>query len=310
MKWNRMLVCCVLIGFGLTGCAEQSAEDSQQGSDLGMPAPDLLLAPDLMPVDPTVACGVCFPLEALPMSLRMRGEELLLKALDAEALYTIAADIKPMSSGFVSLTYPANQPESTEVGELRQILARFTCTSAISAGVQTFAATYSGERYVEGVFFHRRRFDETVSAYKQLFTEIGAVAGAEPLSVVEKVDADATTRRFAGYGHLFGYPSYAVDFFVSAAEEERKTGKFVERDFIQLPTYISPRGRFVYAVPKGHVENDEDRALRLRTEKVLERYRALRQTYIGPDKPGVLSLVRTWFDDGKGRCAPQHARLL
>lgn len=304
MGWNQRLACCLLLGIGLIGCAEPPTEDVAPVVDLGMPTPDLL------PAHPTVACGVCFPLEDLPMSLRVRGEELLLKALDAEALYTIAADIKPMSSGFVSLTYPANQPETAEVGELRQILARFTCTSAISASVQTIAATYAGERYVDGVFFHRQRFDETTKTYKQLFAELGVSAGAEPLTVVETVDADQTTRRFAGYGHLFGYPSYAVDFFVSAAEEERKTGKFVERDFIQLPTYVSPRGRFVYAVPKGHVENDEDRALRLRTERVLDRYRALRQQYIGPDKPGVLSLVRSWFDDGMGRCSPLHTRIL
>jgi hypothetical protein len=42
----------------------------------------------------------CFPFESLPDPLRERAEQLLLRGLDSEALYTIAADIKPMSSGF------------------------------------------------------------------------------------------------------------------------------------------------------------------------------------------------------------------
>lgn len=102
---------------------------------------------------------------------------------------------------------------------------------------------------------------------------------------------------------------YAVDFFVQAAEEERKTGKFVERDFIQIPTYVSVQGRFVYAVPKGHVEREEDRTLRARAEQVLARYRELRAQHIGVGKDGVLALVRSWFDDGNGRCSPRHAAL-
>jgi hypothetical protein len=302
---GRLSVGFLSLWTGLAGCAQPSMLEPEPPAvaDLGSEAPDLL------PPYPTVRCAACFPLEELSMPLRTRGEELLLKALDAEALYTLAADIKPMSSGFVSLTYLATDPEPSEIGELRQILARFTCTDTLSAAVQTFNATFDGKRYVDGLIFHRPRFAETQAQHAQLFSELGATAGAEPLAVVEKVDADPTTRRFAGYGHLFGYPGYAVEFFVQAAEEERKTGKFVERDFIQIPTYVSAQGRFVYAVPKGHAENDEDRALRNRAERVLARYRALRAQYIGADKAGVLSLVRSWFDDGRGRCAPQHAGL-
>lgn len=36
-----------------------------------------------------------------------RADALLFKALDGEALYTIAADLKPLSSGFVSMQIKA-----------------------------------------------------------------------------------------------------------------------------------------------------------------------------------------------------------
>jgi hypothetical protein len=290
-----------LISSILSGCTEPPSPGMDGAPDLGS------AARDLSPPYPTVACAACFPLEELPASLRHRAEELLLKALDAEALYTIAADLKPMSSGFVSLTFPAAQPEPAQVGELRQILASWRCTEELSAAVQIFSATHNGEKYVEGVVFNRKRFDAVLQRHTQLFSEIGIAAGAEPLQVVDKVDADPTTRRFSGYGHLFGYPEYAVDFFVQAAEEERKTGRFVERDFLHIPTYVSAQGRFVYAVPKGHIEREEDRFLRSRAEPVLARYRELRALHIRPDPGGVLSLVRSWFDDGSGRCSPRHA---
>jgi len=44
----------------------------------------------------------CFPFERLPSALQPKAEALLLKALDGEALYTIAGGLKPMSSGIYS----------------------------------------------------------------------------------------------------------------------------------------------------------------------------------------------------------------
>lgn len=295
----HLITCAVLTVLG--GCAGPDVPSLETPSDLLPPAVDLL------PATPTVSCGACFPFETLPASLRTQAEEILLKALDAEALYTIAADLKPMSSGFVSLTFPAAQPEPAELIELRQILASWHCTDAVTAGVQVFNAVYEGERYADAVVFHRQRFDATVATYATLFDEIGVRASDPPLTIVEKFDADPTTRRFSAYGHLFGYPAHAVEFFAQAAEEERMTGKFVERDFIHIPTHGAARGRFVYAVPKGHTENDDDRALRSRAAPVLARYRALRDLHIGAGKDGVLALVRDWFDDGSGRCSPRHA---
>lgn len=260
-----------------------------------------------LPGSPAVPCSECFPLERLPDDLRAQAEELLLLALDREALYTIAADIKPMSSGFAELSYPADGPTPPELDALRTILAAFTCTSELTASVQVFHATFDGFAYADGVVFHDARMRETVEAFAELFAAIGVTAAEPPLAIVDAVDADPTTRRFRGYGHLFGYPEHAVDFFAEAAEHEAMTGEFVEREFIHIPTFESAEGRFVYAVPVGHQENDDDVALRARAAPVLARYSELRGNFIGDDKPGVLPLVRTWFDDGSGRCSPRHA---
>ena len=257
---------------------------------------------------PAVPCEQCFPLEQLPGDLRAQAEALLLVALDREALYTIAADLKPMSSGFAELSYPADEPAPPELDELRTILAAFTCTPELTADVQVFHATFDGVAYADGLVFHRPRVVETVETFAEVFAPLGVSAEQPPLTIVDAVDADPTTLRFRGYGHLFGYPEYAVDFFAEAAEHEAMTGDFVERDFIHIPTFESAEGRFVYAVPEGHQENAEDLALRARAATVLDRYTDLRAQSIGDGKPGVLHLVRTWFDDGTGRCSPRHAR--
>ena len=258
------------------------------------------------PATPIVACDECFPFEQLPPSLQTRAEMLLLTALDREALYTIAADIKPMSSGFVSLSYPATEPPA-ELDELRQIFAAWTCTPELSAGLQVFHQTYDGVAYADGVVFHTPRVAGVVEQFSEVFAAIG-VAGDDPaMVIVDAVDADPTNNRFRGYGHLFGYPAHAVDFFVEAEEQEAMTGEFVERDFIHIPTFEADEGRFVYAVPKGHQENEDDAALRARAAPVLTRYKQLRAEAIGDGKPGVLQLVRTWFDDGDGNCSPRHA---
>jgi len=260
------------------------------------------------PAPPAVACDECFPFEQLPPPLQARAEELLLTALDREALYTVAADIKPMSSGLVSLAYPASEPPP-ELDELRQIFAAWTCTDELSAGLQVFHQTFEGLTYAEGVVFNTPQFAATVEQFVDVFAAIGVAADDPAMAVVDAVDADPTTRRFRGYGHLFGYPAHAVDFFVEAEEQEAMTGQFVERDFLHIPTFESDEGRFVYAVPKGHKANADDTALLARAAPVLARYAQLRAEHIGDGKPGVLQLVRNWFDDGDGRCSPRHAQV-
>lgn len=292
-----------------TGGAELTGSDTGSDTSAATDTPTGSTTEPAPPATPVVACDECFPFEQLPLPLQARAEELLLTALDREALYTLAAASKPMSSGFVSLEYQASEPPP-ELDELRQIFAAWTCTPELSAGLQVFHQTFEGLTYADGVVFNTPQVAAAVERFDEVFTAIGVAADDPAMAIVDTVDADPTARRFRGYGHLFGYPAYAVDFFAEAAESEVKTGEFVERDFIHIPTFESDEGRFVYAVPKGHTENAEDAALRAQAAPVLARYAQLRAESIGDGKPGVLHLVRSWFDDGDGRCSPRHAKVL
>jgi hypothetical protein len=246
-------------------------------------------------------------MERLPEALRPKAEAMLLKAMDREALYTIVGGLKPISSGFHGMYIDVENADLTEAEEIQQILSVFTCGPELVAGLQPFAAVHDGRRFLEASMFHTASVRQVIERHRPLFGYFGVTPSTDPLAVVMAFDSDPTPRRFEAYGHLFGYPAYAVRFFVDAASEQRLTGEFVERDFISIPTFERETHAFVYAAPKGHVLNEEDRALRDAAMPIFERYVELRARYIGEGKPGIVELIRDWFDDGTGRCSPSHA---
>jgi len=279
-----------------------------------VPPSVLLLIAGLFLAGPTPSAQVparfdrasCFPFETLPPALKTRAETLLLRALDGEALYSIAADIKPMSSGVVSTRVSVKAPDLTDVEELRQILRTWTCGGQLSAHLHHFAAVYNDARPVEVMVVNHRAFGRALEVSTFFFGPFGLSASSDPMEVILAVEYDRTPARFRGYGLLFGYPMHAVDFFVEAARSQAETGSFVERDFISLPTVLG-KGHFVYAVPKGHIEVEADRALRARVGPLFTDYQARRARHIrGDSAEGVLDLIREWFDDGKGVVRPSN----
>ena len=251
--------------------------------------------------------SACFPFETLPPDLRGRAESLLLKALDGEALYTIAADLKPMSSGIANLQIETAKPDLTETDRLRRIMAAWTCGGEIRGTLHHFAAVYEGKRPLDAVVFNLPRMQRLMSEKAGFFAPYGLSAASDPIETLMAIEYDPTSARLRGYGYFFGYPDYAVDFFVSASDSQKATGTFVERDFISLPTVLGER-HFVYAAPKGHQANAADHALRAASEIIFQDYSARRARHIREGSAsGVLALVREWFDDGRGDVRPSNA---
>lgn len=291
----------------------------------------------------------CFPFEKLTTDERKKAEELLLKALDGEALYTIVGGLKPMSSGFQTFRLRVDLPrlefseaeksvtelsakkaeELTKeeksrltqanqtverkqtlekIAETQKIFETWRCGEELFAAVQHYAQVYEGQRFYDTVVFSRPRLKQMLTEKIDFFSRIGITPDSHPLDVLYAVEYNKTSQRFAGYGYLFGYPDYAVRFFVQASDDEQFSGKFVERGFITLPTIIGDN-HFVYAVPKDHVENDADRVLRAKSEKIFNEYKRRRVEYIGDGKKGVVEMLRNWFCDPTGKCSLSNARF-
>lgn len=245
----------------------------------------------------------CFPIETLAPADRQLAEEWLASALDREGLFTLLAPIKPISSGVRQFKYSTMTPDLAELDQARRIAAVLRCGEGLQAMVQLFAQESRGERFAEILFINRAAFDAELRQHAPLFAARGLSPGVAPEQAMAIVEVMPRDDRFRALGHLFGFPEYAVEFFVSATTQNAtNVGPGKDRDFYQVPAFKGSDGFFVWAVPLGHVERPEDRDIRMRAAPVLARYRELRDQFIGPGKPGVGELLRQSLCTPAGLC--------
>lgn len=272
----------------------------------------LTFALAILAVGPAVRAGgvprkQCFPVEELPPPLRAEAERVLLEALDREALFTLVGGLKPVSEGFWSAQWEDAAGDGGRVDETRRVLRALRCGDAIHCDVLVFAATADGKRTAHAYAANAASVRAKIAEDSPFWLRLGITPHSHPAAVLPTADRAAPSDRFRGFGYAFGYPRYAVDFFVAAAESEERTGRFVPRDFVNVPTFTADRRRFIWAVPEGHREVEEDRAVRAAAAAILAAYRQRRAHYIGAGKPGVVALMRDWYDDGTGMCDPANA---
>jgi hypothetical protein len=202
--------------------------------------------------------------------------ELLLKALDREALYTLVDGLKPLSTGFWQGTIEVAAPDTAEVVRVRRALAPLR-SETYYADVQTFATAHDGKRHIEAYVMHRAALAAMVRREATFWSPLGVTPYTHPAEIVAIVDRLPRTDRWRAYGLLFGYPNYAIDFFVEATERARAGGGEVgpgkDREFYHIPTASAAESQFTWAVPLGHVGCDEDYSIRERAAAILAAYR-------------------------------------
>jgi len=225
----------------------------------------------------------------------LTADSLALRLLDGEGLYTATGGIKPISDGFWHCRFPAAEATSPEVDHARQLLAGLPLGNDFAAGVYVFSTPFQGKRSASAYIAHMPSLKALVERRKDAFDPIGVTIATPAQTVMEKIDRAPRSARWRAFGLVFGYPDYAVEFFVASGEHQDESGQFVERDFLHLPTFTSSDGRFVYAVPKGHAERDEDRKLKAVTAPIFARYKTWREVYVGEGKAGGVSLLRDWL---------------
>ncbi|MEM8874215.1 MAG: hypothetical protein AAGD32_08130 [Planctomycetota bacterium] len=199
---------------------------------------------------------------------------LLREAADHEALFTLAGGLKPMSSGIWRGTFLVDDPDLSEVREVRAALAPLR-NDVWYADVQVYDEPYDGERFADAYVVHRAALAGMIERYESFWSPWGITPDTHPAEVVAVVDRMPKADRWRGYGYLFGYPADAVDFFVEAgiaADQGGDVGPGKDRRFIHIRTYAEAQGRFTYAVPLEHVLTDADKALADQARWILEAY--------------------------------------
>jgi hypothetical protein len=248
------------------------------------------------------------PIESLTAESKKLSEELLLAALDSEALYTIVGQIKPVSEGFWGTYFPIEFADLTEIEKVREAVKPWSNGGCFAADVLIYEKQQFGRRYASLYLAHAPTLQTVMSKQAKFFNRFGLARDLPVHQVMMTIERSTSPEeRWRGFGIAFGYPEYAIDFFVGAGLHQRETGEFIERDFRHIPTFKSKQGRFVYAVPKISPLRAEDTDLLHRAKPVLNEYRRLRAQYIGEGKPGPVALLRDWFDDGSGKCHPNYA---
>jgi len=249
-----------------------------------------------------------FPIEKLSTPSRKLSEDLLLAALDSEALYTIVGQIKPVSEGFWGTYFPMESGDLSEIEKVREAVKLWSIGGFFAADVLIYEKQQSGRRHASLYLAHVPTLQATISRNPKFFDRFGLTDDSPAHQVMMTIERSTSPdERWRGFGIAFGYPEYAINFFVGAGLHQRETGEFIDRDFRHIPTFKSKQGRFVYAVPKICPLRTEDTELLQRAKPILNEYRRLRAQYIGDGKPGPVALLRDWFDDGSGKCHPNHA---
>jgi len=222
-------------------------------------------------------------------------DSILQHGLENEAaLYTLLGSIKPVSdlaNFHFDNTNGGNVQTRSGIDYLDRLRTIQKALNLIQLpDVEVVIRPFQPSRYVP----NRRSFkvfairisslDSLLKAKENFFGQFGFVPGSDPADVVVSIfEHSDRSKQFRGLGYLYGYPDYAVDFFVEAFKIQESTGQFVERNFFHIPNYGKSIA-FVYAYPKDATPTlVVDSALYYRANSVLEHYRKIRPAYANDD---------------------------
>lgn len=236
--------------------------------------------------------------EIIESSIVRLRDSILQQGLDGEALYTLMGDIKPLSS-VVAFSLPIGNADSSmrldeavlpidslrylaRINQIQQAVALIDLPD-LKFVLVPYRSAYSKNRILQLSVIRVSKLDSLLEAKSQFFGQYGFVPGTDPAVLLTVNEYEKKYERLRGYGYLFGYPDYAVDFFVRAFQQSDATGKHVSRKFFHIPTFEREEGNFVYAYPIDYTPGPQDSTLYRRSETVLKEYKLLRSRYIKSD---------------------------
>ncbi len=225
------------------------------------------------------------------------ADSLLAYALDHEALYTLADTLKPMSS-VKFLRYAIAKDSSMQDGDavviqndsLINLIDQYNAVcKALSNDIWQFVMvpfqrTEKHMRNLEIYVIRKAQFAQTIKQYQSFFGQWGFTPNTNPAVVLSVIEYETKWDRNRAYGYLFGYPAYAVDFFVEANKIQQAdiNKKMVPRHFFAVPVFAGNQGYFTYAMPKTHQPSALDSAIYYQAKQTLMKYQSRRAAYSVP----------------------------
>lgn len=227
-------------------------------------------------------------------------DSILQRGLDNEALYTLLGSLKPMST-LATFTFPIANTDSVKKVN-GQVLNRETHAlyleriETIQRAINKLAipdlefimvpyvSAKGNRRIIQLSVVRVSALNKLLKEKDYFYGQFGLVPGADPVVVVTAIESSDKLERWRGYGYLFGYPDYAVDFFNEAGIASEKEGKTIERKYFRIPTFNPKYSNYAYAYPKEYTPSAEtDSVLYLKAADVLDTYKSIRTEYLKPD---------------------------
>ena len=214
------------------------------------------------------------------------ADSLIHLVLQQEGLFTLYGGLKPISTvqhfsydiDSISGNYLHEEFVAKNLSTLSHSLNLLT-NDSIGYTVIPFRAIHGKKRSFEILIYHKASMKKLISNKSEFFLRRGIL----PTDNIEKVLAlyefEDKYDRYRAYGHLFGYPDHAVDFFVEASRIHDNGGDFVPRDFYQIPVANGQEGRFVYAVPKGYGSQEVDEKIKADAGILLSKFQSDWENY-------------------------------
>ena len=237
------------------------------------------------------------PMDAYEQHL---ADSVLQYGLDHEAIYTLLGDLKPMSS-LITFWYPIANADTINKTEWKIVDREKQGTyldklSAVQKAISKldlpdlrfvlvpYQAAQGDTRIVQLSVVRVSMLDSLLKAKETFFGQYGLVPGVDPVVVMSVVENARRYDRNRAYGYLFGYPDYAVDFFIEAMVKSVEENTLMPRNFFQIPVYKGDSGYFVYAYPKDHIPSAAvDSTLYHKANGVLKDYKNIRNNYLKAD---------------------------
>lgn len=250
----------------------------------------------------------CSPVNSIKKNYRLfndyeqkLADSLISYALEHEALYSLLDTLKPMSSvKFMQL--PLLSTNQHQVDSAKQVLDIYQkIINQLSYNdwefvLNPFERNDSIYKNFEIYVVRKSRMSKVIEMNALFYNSLGIHKNSKPAQILAITEFEQKYNRWRSYGYLFGYPNYAVDFFVKAGKEQDSTKQFVKRDFFHVPVNAASSGYFTYAVPKGYIFTATDSVLYSKAQQTLENYRSNKQKYV--TQTGIKA-VKMWIKQGK-----------
>lgn len=219
---------------------------------------------------------------------------LALKLMDSEALFTVSGGVKPVSEGFWSINLSTEANGTSVIERVRSALRRLPLGAEYETGVVVFHDKERKPIQATAYVGNYKAVREVVLRRDDVFGPIADLENFKVQQVMDYAESSTGANRWRAFGLLFGYPEHAIEFFVEADHQRSSDQEVYPRDFFHIPTYASETGRFVFAVPKGHVPTHEDLQLKENCKLILDAYRRSRLKVICDPKFSESVLMAQW----------------